>query len=174
MKLRSIKATHERILKCNNEASSGRQQSDAGQTIFNAESRREQVFTRLEYFKRLHRTRNLGEIFPDHELSQMYSALPQNEKTACEQGVLGLQSQAPFLASEVVGRLLRLMNGIITWRTLASRLAGGNQSVKPASHVTLMNFVMQLPDSSYSATWLLPMLTTGQISIQSTSNMASL
>jgi hypothetical protein len=173
MKPRSIKATHERIMKRNNEAS-GRQRSDAGQTIFNSESRREQVFTRLEHFKRLHLTRNPGEIFTDHELSQMYSALPQNEKTACEQSALGLQSQAQFLASEV-GRLLGLTNGSITWRTLANRLAGGNQSVKPASHVTLMNFVMQLPYSSYySATRLLPMLTTGQISIQSTSNMASL
>jgi hypothetical protein len=46
----------------------------------------------------------------------------------------------------------------ITWRQLATQVAGGEGQVRPFSHSTVREFVMGLPDLSYTSTRIFPSL----------------
>ena len=65
--------------------------------------------------------------------------------------------RAPFLVEDVT-IIIKKTRGRCTWRNLSVELSGGKGNLPLVSHVTMMKFVMSLPDSSYNSTSILPKL----------------
>jgi hypothetical protein len=152
-----IQITDKRVLARNNNATRKRR-SDAGENVFTSNKKRAAVFTPLHYYKKWRRLNAPGEVFDDLELASEFKSLNEMETQQFEEGAASFQEQGPYLTSEV-GRYLRLTNGRITWRQMETSIGGGDNQVKPVSHVTIMTYVMSLPDSTYTSTRIFPMLT---------------
>eukprot|EP00978_Attheya_sp_CCMP212_P040263 scaffold217848_cov61-Attheya_sp.AAC.1 len=146
-----------RVLSRNNDASRKRRY-DAGETVFTLSKNQAAVFTPLHYYKKWRRLNAPGEVFDDLELGRDLELLNERDTQHFEEGAASFQEQAPYLPSEI-GRFLCQTNGRITWRKIAAAVGGGEKSVKPVSHVIIMAYVMDLPDSTYTSTRVFPMLT---------------
>ena len=142
-----------------------KRRSDAGQTVFTSESKRRKVFRPVEYFKRGTRSENPGEIYSNEELLTLWSNLDEGTKKSCERRSERMYAQSTYLIPEIK-RILKTTNGTITWRKMATMISGGDKNAKVVSHVTLMNFVMSLPDSDYVTTRILPLLNAQSVAKQ--------
>eukprot|EP00978_Attheya_sp_CCMP212_P038298 scaffold188563_cov69-Attheya_sp.AAC.1 len=152
-----IQELDRRVLSRNNDASRKRR-CDAGETVFTSNKKQAAVFTPLHFYKKWRRLNAPGEVFDDLELGRELELLNERDTQHFEEGAASFQEQAPYLFSEI-GRFLCQTKGRITWRKIATAVGGGEKSVKPVSHVTIMAYVMDLPDSTYTSTRIFPMLT---------------
>ena len=136
--------------------SSRKRRSDEGRSVFNCPKRRDSTYTPLDNFKRRKRFDNPGEPFDPKELRIEFEQLTGPCRIPYERGAEEMK-QIVASSQDEIGRLLRQTRGQITWRTLADKLSGDGPLIVNKS--TVMNFVMSLPDSSYTTTRILPMLT---------------
>ena len=154
----TVKDIFKTVLDRNNDPKRKRR-SDAGLTVFNSDKRRRSLYNGFDYFKRHERARRPGEIITNQELKEEWQGLDDNQQKIFENAAEDFQlTRAVFLPDEV-GRLLRKAKGHVAWRTLATKLAGTNDNVKPVSHNTVRTYVMGLTGSCYKIPRILPMLT---------------
>jgi hypothetical protein len=135
---------------------SRKERTDAGTSIFNCQAKREQVFTRLDYYKRWIRHNNPGEPYNDSDLRAAFELLSEEEKVPYGHAAVLLQQKAAN-APDDIGELLRTTNGSISWSLLSEKLRGDGVMVAHAN--TVRSYVMSLPQSVYQSTKILPMLT---------------
>jgi hypothetical protein len=113
---------------------------DAGRTIFNSQEVRERTFTPYKYFKKLQRKNNPGVTLLDKELKEAYDKL---DELTLHEMKLGAEAEKSIVANidYEIKTALQKTNGCISWKGLASFIAGGKEKVQPVSPKTLANYV---------------------------------
>jgi hypothetical protein len=133
--------------------------SDKGTTLFTCDEKRKQVYTPLYVFKKIMRTANRGEELTDKELNDRWEVASPATKANAKQKAVQLLQRAPYLVDEITWQL-KLTRGCVTWRTLIAQVAGSPDDVDPFKYNTVRKFVMSLPNSEYTKTYIHPKLTT--------------
>jgi hypothetical protein len=104
------------------------------------------------------RNKNRGEKITNKELKDRWAAASPATKHNAKQKATQLIQRGPHLIEEITQQL-QVTRGRITWRGLAAQVAGDAKEVAPFCHVTVQTFVMGLPNSEYSKTYIHPKLT---------------
>jgi hypothetical protein len=131
--------------------------ADAGKTIFNSDQKQKLIYTPRYCFLQKKRRENPGERLTTEELDSAWrNASPQTKKVANHEAQ-NLLNRGPYLVNEIYD-VLSKTNGSITWSQLTTQVSGGDGQVRPFSDRTVREFVMGLPDSSYTSTRIFPSL----------------
>ena len=69
----------------NNGSNNCKQQTDAGETLFNSNKKRDQVWTSRQYYTKLQNKINEGDTLPRHEINQRFDNLSDEKKTNTKQ-----------------------------------------------------------------------------------------
>ena len=101
------------------------------------------------------RRENPGERPTTEQLKASWRNASPQTKADAEHHARNFLKRRPFLVTEVYD-VLSKTNGSITWRQLATQVAGGEGQVRPFSHWTVGEFMVGLPDSSYTTTRIFP------------------
>lgn len=131
----------------------------ADDTVFESSDKQEQVITAYYVFKKVKRMGCCLEDPPTcKELRKAWEALDESEKDEYEFKAEECRRRACYLLEEVTAVLQRTRGGV-TWRRLASEVAGSNIPIACAE--TVRKFVMTLPESAYKTTRMHPKLDEG-------------
>jgi len=154
---RTVRRIVERMVESTDLSVARKVRADAGKNIFNSDKRRQSTYTPRFCFLQKKRRENPGERLTTEELDSAWrNASPQTKAVANHEAQKLLQ-RGPHLVNEVYD-VLSKTNGCITWRQLTTQVSGGDGQVRPFSEKTLREFVMGLPDSSYTSTRIFPLL----------------
>jgi hypothetical protein len=130
--------------------------ANSNETVFESLAKQMQVFTAYYVFKKVKRAGCcLEDPLTCKELRKAWEALPGSEKAEYEYKAEDCRRRAVYLLDDVTAVLQRT-RGSVTWRRLASEVAGSNIPI--ACHETMRKFVMGLPDSAYKTTRMHPKL----------------
>jgi hypothetical protein len=130
--------------------------ANSNETVFESLNKQVQVFTAYYVFKKVRRSECCLEDPPTcKEIRKAWEALSASEKAEYEYKAEDCRRRAIYLLEDVTAVLQRT-RGSVTWRRLASEVAGSNIPI--ASHETMRKFVMALPDSAYKTTRMHPKL----------------
>lgn len=137
--------------------SHGRKPKDnSHETVFESLNKQVQVFTPYFVFKKVKRSSCcLEDPMTCKELRKAWEELSEIEKAEYEYKAEACRRRAIYLLEDVTAVLQRT-RGSVTWRRLASEVAGSNIPI--ACHETMRKFVMGLPDSAYKTTRMHPKL----------------
>ena len=69
----------------NNGSNKRKQRTDAGETLFNSNKKRDQVWTSRQYYTKLQNKINEGDTIPRHEINQRFDNLSDEKKTNTKQ-----------------------------------------------------------------------------------------
>ena len=131
--------------------------SDKGKNVFESEEIRERTYTPYKYFRKMRMSEEMaGERVSAPQLKRDWDALSDVERNFFAVRAKEELQQAQFLKAGVQQTLARA-NGNITWRKIAQRVSG-DKTVRIVTHVTVMKYVMGLPDSGYQSTKIHPKL----------------
>ena len=131
--------------------------ADAGKTIFNSDAKRKVIYTPRFCFVQKKRRENSGERLTTEELRASWRNASTQTKAVAKREAQKLLQRGPFLVNEIYN-VLSKTNGSITWRQLTTQVSGGEGQLRPFSDRTVREFVMGLPDSSYTSTRIFPLL----------------
>ena len=132
---------------------------DAGNTLLNSNKKCESVITAKHVFKKIKQQQTTGgERLTRDELFSAWTSLSNDRLCELNRTALEQKTRCQTLYLEI-GQVLRRTRGAITWRQLTSQINGVGT---PVIHWSSMRrYVMKLPQSSYTATRLLPKLNSG-------------
>jgi hypothetical protein len=134
--------------------------SDKGKNVFNSEKKRKQVFTDQHAFSKQHRVKTKDGVLSKKEVNEAWAtASPGAKARAADLSAQWLQFSA-YLETEVKNALLHTA-GSTSWEAIARMVGGSGGQVQPVAVNTIRTFVMELPDSQYTKTVLMPFLTVG-------------
>jgi hypothetical protein len=131
--------------------------ADAGKTIFNSDRKRKSTYTPRFCFLQKKRRENPGERLTTEELDSAWRNASPQTKAVANHEAQNLLLRGPNLVTEIYD-VLSKTNGSITWSQLTTQVSGGNGQVRPFCVKTVREFVMGLPDSSYTSTRIFPLL----------------
>jgi hypothetical protein len=120
--VRALEYVDGRSLK-NNLKNSRKKRADAGSNVFNSQKKRKATFKALNAHKKSRRAESRGEFFTDTELKTDFEKLTPNQRLPYEVLAESQLQQSSFLIDQVQEYLLKT-NGRITWRRLATEIAG--------------------------------------------------
>ena len=138
----------------NNASSKRKKNSNQGLTIFNSDKKRKEVFTPLEFYKRLQRKRH-RESITEAQLTRTYNQLDADTLHQCRLGANELMHLCVGIDTEIE-RVMQMTNGVISWRCIANEIAGGPDNVQAASKDALRRHIMGTNDFRYTVTQTLP------------------
>jgi hypothetical protein len=129
--------------------STQKERADAGTCVFTCESKRKQVYTAMDYYKRWIQHNNPGEPYIVSTLREEFLKLLEEEKVPYDRGAVSLRQKVAN-APDGIGKFLRKTNGSISWSMLSEKVRG--DGVLLASKDTMRTYVMSLSKSIYQST----------------------
>jgi hypothetical protein len=131
-----------------------KQQTDAGETLFNSNKKRDQVWTSRQYYTKLQNKINEGDTIPRHKINQRFDNLSDEKKTI----QTGAERMKGMLVNidELIRTTLVQTNGTVSSQTIATMIAGGVNRVQPVSANSIAKYVMSTIGAKYTSTKLQP------------------
>jgi hypothetical protein len=117
--VRALEYVDGRSLKKNNLKNSRKKRADAGSNVFNSQKKCKATFKALNAYKKSRRAESRGEHLTDVD----FEKLTPNERLPYEVLAESQLQQSSFHIDQVQEYLLKT-NGRITWRRLATEIAG--------------------------------------------------
>jgi hypothetical protein len=138
-----------------NASNKRKERSDAGETLFNSDSRQESVWTARQYHAKRERIVNRGDALTKDEIKLRFETLSEEERNQCESGAKRMRTMMVHIDKHI-GDALQRTNGSVSWETIAILVAGGANRVQPVSKNTIAKYVMSTYGAQYTSTKTVP------------------
>ena len=103
----------------NNGSNKRKQQTDAGETLFNSNKKRDQVWTSKQYFMKLQHKINEGDAIPRREINERFNNLNAEKKNQYKAGAERMKGMLVNI-DELIRNSLVQTNGTVSWETIAT------------------------------------------------------
>ncbi|KAL7577336.1 hypothetical protein ACA910_002073 [Epithemia clementina (nom. ined.)] len=153
---RTIHRVYQKMLQHPDASTSWKKRSDAGKKLFNNENKQRSIYTPKFVFAKLLRRENPDATFTKQQIDVTWDEATQQTHNDCGATAEEWITQGPFLLMELT-KALSSTRGSVSWRTVATLIAGSG-NLEMISATTIRNFVMSLPESTYTSTKRLPKL----------------